>query len=143
MIKKSTNIEYYFVTALIIFSFLLRFVSIYFVRDIQIENEWAVLLNNLINYNSYSLNSFEGQLIPSVFMPPLYPFFLYFIKSISFLKDSNLGILCSKEESLPNSILEYLSYKIPVISSNVGGCREIIKNKRNGLLLKKNNSLEL
>ena len=61
----------------------------------------------------------------------------------NFLKDSNLGILCSKEESLPNSILEYLSYKIPVISSNVGGCREIIKNKRNGLLLKKNNSLEL
>ena len=76
MIKKSANIEYYFLTALIIFSFLLRFVSIYFVRDIQIENEWSVLLNNLINYNSYSLNSFEGQLIPSVFMPPLYPFFL-------------------------------------------------------------------
>ena len=59
------------------------------------------------------------------------------------LSHSNLGILCSKEESFPNAILEYFSHKIPVISSNVGGCAEIIKNKKNGILLKKNNDLEL
>jgi len=112
MIKKNKNIEYYFVTALIIFSFLLRFVSIYFVRDIQIENEWSVLLNNLINYNSYSLNSFEGQLIPSVFMPPLYPFFLYFIKTISFLKDSNFLYLVFFVQTVLSTYGVYLFYKI-------------------------------
>ena len=61
----------------------------------------------------------------------------------SHLTDCDLGILCSEEESFPNAILEYFSYKIPVISSNVGGCKEIIKNKKNGILLKKNNYLEL
>ena len=59
------------------------------------------------------------------------------------LSSGNLGILCSKEESFPNAILEYFSYKLPVIVNDVGGCKEIVKNKRNGILLKKNNALEL
>ncbi|PPR35005.1 MAG: O-antigen biosynthesis glycosyltransferase WbnH [Alphaproteobacteria bacterium MarineAlpha6_Bin4] len=65
------------------------------------------------------------------------------LKLEKILINCDLGILCSKEEGFPNAILEYFSYKLPVISSDVGGCREIIKNNKNGILLKKNNYEEL
>ena len=54
-----------------------------------------------------------------------------------------MGILCSKEEGFPNAILEYFSYKMPVITTDVGGCKEIIKNKKNGILIPKCNASEL
>ena len=50
MNKKSLNSEINLLTGVIIFSFLLRIVSAYFFRDVFIENEWNILLNNLINY---------------------------------------------------------------------------------------------
>ena len=59
------------------------------------------------------------------------------------LSNCNLGILCSKEEGFPNAILEYFAFKLPVITTDVGGCKEIVKNKKNGLLVSKNDSLEL
>ena len=36
-------------------------------------------------------------------------------------------------------LLEAMSYGLPVISSKAGGIEEVIKHKKNGLLLKKNN----
>ena len=65
------------------------------------------------------------------------------LKFDSILSKCNLGILCSKEESFPNAILEYFSLKIPVITTDVGGCSEIVKNYKNGIILKKNNHVEL
>ena len=59
------------------------------------------------------------------------------------LYNCDLGILCSKEEGFPNAILEYFKFKLPVISTNVGGCKEIIKNKKNGILVKNNNFSQL
>ena len=65
------------------------------------------------------------------------------LKLENILSNCNLGILCSKEESFPNAILEYFAFKLPVITTDVGGCKEIVKNKKNGLLVSKNDSLEL
>ena len=59
------------------------------------------------------------------------------------LANCNLGILCSNEESFPNAILEYFSLKLPVITTNVGGCKEIVKNNKNGIVIKKNSASEL
>ena len=59
------------------------------------------------------------------------------------LSNCNLGILCSKEEGFPNAILEYFKFKLPVIATNVGGCNEIIKNRKNGILTSKNDVLGL
>ena len=59
------------------------------------------------------------------------------------LEKCNLGILCSKEEGFPNAILEYFASKLCVITTDVGGCKEIVKNKINGLVVKNNDSLEL
>jgi len=65
------------------------------------------------------------------------------LKIENILSYCDLGILCSKEEGFPNAILEYFTFKLPVITTNVGGCNEIIKNKRNGILVSKNNIFEL
>tara|TARA_Y100000589_G_scaffold85598_1_gene79615 strand:+ start:10447 stop:11529 length:1083 start_codon:yes stop_codon:yes gene_type:complete len=65
-------------------------------------------------------------------------------KSISkFLIKADIGILTSNEEGLSNSILEYMSYGIPVIATNIGGNVEQVFNKKNGFLVEKNNDLQL
>ena len=65
------------------------------------------------------------------------------LKLKNILSNCKIGILCSKEEGFPNAILEYFASKLPVITSNVGGCKEIVKNKKNGLIIEKNNSVKL
>ena len=75
--------KFYLLPLLITFSFILRLVVTYFVRDAGIENEWGVLLDNLSQHNSYSFFSFNGKLVPSVLLPPMYAFFIYLIKIIT------------------------------------------------------------
>ena len=65
------------------------------------------------------------------------------LKLKNILSNCNLGILCSKEEGFPNAILEYFKFKLPVIVTDVGGCKEIVKNKKNGMLISKNDIQEL
>ena len=57
------------------------------------------------------------------------------VKKVEVLNNSNVYILPSYNEGLPISILESMSYGKPIISTNVGGIPEIVKNKRNGLLI--------
>lgn len=51
------------------------------------------------------------------------------------LSNADIYILPSYHEGLPISILEAMSYKLPVISTNVGGIPEIIEDKNNGFLI--------
>ena len=48
---------------------------------------------------------------------------------------------CSSSEGLPVSMMEAISFGIPIISSNVGGVRELVTND-NGMLLPNNVSAE-
>jgi len=58
------------------------------------------------------------------------------------MNQSDLFILNSSYEGLPHVIVESMYAKIPVICSNVGGCPEIVKNNKTGLLLNNSNSIE-
>ena len=58
----------------------LRLFSIYFYGDVIIDNEWGIMLNNLEKNNILSVRSIDGVPVPNIFMPPLYPIFLYIIK---------------------------------------------------------------
>ena len=54
---------------------------------------------------------------------------------IPFLQKSKISILPSYREGLPKGLLEAASCKLPLISTNVPGCREICKNNFNGFLV--------
>ena len=72
------------IVLLIFLSFVIRLLSAYFFHDSKIENEWGILLNNLVQFQTYSLYSEGSFLIPSVLMPPLYAYFIYAIKILTF-----------------------------------------------------------
>ncbi|EST90320.1 hypothetical protein T233_00623 [Vagococcus lutrae LBD1] len=54
----------------------------------------------------------------------------------------DLFLNVSESEGVPVSIMEAMSYGIPIIATDVGGTREIVKNKVNGYLIKKDFSNE-
>ena len=106
------NIKIYFLPWLIVFSFILRLATVYFVSDINIENEWGSLLGNLVKYKSFSYHTFNGQLIPSVFVPPMYPFFLYLVKIVTSFKETNFLYLIIFIQIILSTCSVYLFYQI-------------------------------
>ena len=102
----------YLLASLIAVSLLIRILTVYFIKDTHIEYEWNILLNNLIEHKSYSIFSFNGELVPSVLMPPLYAFFLYFIHTISFLKESYFLDLIFFIQIVLSTYSVYLFYQI-------------------------------
>ena len=48
-------------------------------------------------------------------------------------------LLPSYNEGLPISLLEALSYKMPLISTHVGGISEILEHKKNGFVVEAGN----
>ena len=58
-------------------------ISIYFFGDEYISNEWGHIVSNLEKHNIFGLKNINGDIKPGIFMPPLYPFFLYSVKLIT------------------------------------------------------------
>ena len=112
IIGNGNNIKYYFLPFLLLLTFLLRLVFVFFVRDTGFDNEWDILLNNLIIHKSYSFYTFNGQLIPSVLLPPMYPFFLYSIKMITSLDQDNLLYSVIIIQIIFSTYSVYLFYQI-------------------------------
>jgi glycosyltransferase involved in cell wall biosynthesis len=65
---------------------------------------------------------------------------LYDSKSdiLNILSQATIGVLCSTYEGFPVTLLEYGLASLPVISSNVGFCSEVIIPNKTGLLFKSN-----
>ena len=112
ILDNPANIKIYFLPWLIAVSFILRLLAIFFVRDVHIDNEWGGLLNNLVQYKSYSLYTFDGQLIPSTLLPPIYPFFLYLIKVITSFKETNFLYSIFFIQIILSTYSVYLFYQI-------------------------------
>ena len=51
------------------------------------------------------------------------------------LQETDIFIICTKHETLCNSLLEAGNHSLPLIASNVGGIPEIIDNGKNGFLV--------
>lgn len=54
--------------------------------------------------------------------------------AVSFLKSFDCFVLPSLSEGTPRSIMEAMALKIPVVGSNIDGNRNLITNKKTGLL---------
>ena len=97
---------------LILFSLLLRLITVYFVRDNHLDNEWQILVNNLVNYKSYSFYTFDNQLIPSAYMPPMYAFFIYLIRVATSFEGTNLVYSVIFIQVVLSTYSIYLFYQI-------------------------------
>jgi len=59
---------------------------------------------------------------------------------VKYLSLMDFFVLCSEREGFPNSLLQAMSMEIPVLSSDVGGCAEIIDHGITGMLYPPDNS---
>jgi len=64
-------------------------------------------------------------------------------ETISLIRGSDMLIQPSLIEGISSTILEAMACKVPVITTNVGGNKEIIEHKKNGILIEPNNSKNL
>lgn len=53
----------------------------------------------------------------------------------SLLKTADLFVFPSRTEGLPNALLEAMSSKCPIVTTDVPGCRDLIQHESNGLLV--------
>jgi glycosyltransferase involved in cell wall biosynthesis len=60
-----------------------------------------------------------------------------------FLSISDCCLFPSYREGLPNVLLQASCFNLPIITTNINGCNEIIHNNINGLLVSPKSSLEL
>ena len=59
------------------------------------------------------------------------------------LKESNILVIPSRMESIPQVIKEAFYLKIPIIATNVGGIPELITHEETGILIPPNNTKKL
>lgn len=62
---------------------------------------------------------------------------------LNILKQSTIGVLASKSEGLPVTLLEYGLAKLAVITTDVGDCSKVIKNNLNGFVVPSKNATQL
>ncbi len=59
------------------------------------------------------------------------------------LKHYDFGVLTSKSEGLPNTVIEYMSMALPCITTRAGALPEIVEHGKNGLLFDYNDTATL
>lgn len=55
---------------------------------------------------------------------------------VSVYEESNIVVLPSYREGLPKALIEACAVGRPIITTDVPGCREVVKNRSNGILVK-------
>ena len=103
--------NYYNLQLLLIFSFILRVIATYYYGDNKLAYEWSILFNNLYNSGTLAMHSFDGKLVPSVYMPPLYVFFIFLIKHIT-PENVELVTATLAIQIIFSTITIYLFYKL-------------------------------
>ena len=121
MIKKENIFTIY---NLIIISLIVRFLFVFFYSDNTLENEWGIILHNFEVSGIFGLNvvvnefiaipdlAKEGDVVlPTVFMPPLYFYFIYILK---FLTNDffNLVYLVIFSQVIISTVSIYVFYEI-------------------------------
>ena len=109
------NKEIYILALLVLFSIFIRVPVIFLFGDTSLENEWLILVNNLINHGTlaftYHDESLAKFLFPNLYMPPLYAYYLYFFSIFNF-EGQNYILIILFSHILLSSISVLIFYKI-------------------------------
>ena len=86
---------------LILFSLLIRIPVILIFGDSNLENEWGVLVNNLIIHQTLAFDyldpALDKFLLPNVWMPPLYAYYLYFFSFFNLEQQQYIQLILSSQ----------------------------------------------
>ena len=96
---------------LFFFSLCARIPVIMILGDMSLENEWGTMLYNLINHNTLSQQSFGEFLLPNLWLPPLYAYYLYLLSFLNF-EDQNFVLLVLFSQAILGSISVVIFYKL-------------------------------
>ncbi len=106
------NGEAYILTFLFLLSFFSRIPMIFIFGDTSLDHEWQHLVYNLVENGQLVYQSFEnGFLLPNLWMPPLYAYYLYFFTFFNF-ENQNFILLVLISQILLASISIIIFYKI-------------------------------
>lgn len=108
------NKETYLLIVFFIFSFFIRIPIIFLYGDTSLENEWYLLVNSLAEHGTLSMKNFGDLFVPNLFMPPLYPYYLYFFKIFNFNNEIYIQAVLLSQAMLSSIsvIIFYLINKI-------------------------------
>ena len=103
--------EILLVFLLVLFSVTVRVPVVIILGDANLENEWLQLVSNLINNKGLSMSTVEGLLLPNLWMPPLYAYYIYLFSFFS-LEEQNFILLILSSQIILASISVGIFYKI-------------------------------
>ena len=92
-------------------SFFSRSIISYYYGDTSLENEWSILVENLYNNNTLSMLKFGDLLVPNLWMPPVYAYFIY-IHALIFGLDENLANFVIITQIILSSLTTLLFHRI-------------------------------
>lgn len=58
-------------------------------------------------------------------------------------QDFHVGIMTSVVEGMPNAIMEYMFWGVPVVTTDAGGCSELVEHERTGFVVGKNDAVAM
>jgi len=96
---------------LFLVSILIRIPVVLLFGDINLENEWMVLLHNITKHGTLSLKNFDGYLLPNLWMPPLYAYYIYFFSFFKLDHQNFISLILFSQVFLA-SISVIIFYKI-------------------------------
>ena len=105
------NKETYLLIFLFLFSFLIRIPIIFIFGDTSLEHEWEILVHNLIIHGQLVYERFDEFLLPNLWMPPLYAYYIYIFLFFG-LESQNHVLLVLFSQVLLASISVAVFYKI-------------------------------
>ena len=112
---------------LIFLSFAIRVPIILLYGDSSLDHEWKHLVGNLILHGQLVYESIDGYLLPNLWMPPLYAYYIYFFSFFG-LENENFIFLILLSQALLAAVSVVAFYKISKIffSKKISICSSLI-----------------
>ena len=91
--KKIFDNKILLILTIIIISLIVRIPAIHLFGDQSLQNEWLILVNNLVNHGEFSFRNFGNFYVPNLYMPPLYAWFLYIFKLLNLSNENYINLI--------------------------------------------------